>query len=164
MTTSTASTPAALPIAAIEAARKAAAAKASVKCAEQRANGDWAGDSAKRAAATRAANRQRMADEAAALAAQREQAIADAPIRRAKLSVQSARRFDREAAHMAQVAARLDRINRMREAARLVNLLGLRADGTINRNPNSKKRHLMVTRDNCDSIIARAARSRSLAS
>jgi hypothetical protein len=164
MTTSTPTATASIPFAAVETARKAAAAKASAKCAEQRANGDWAGDSAKRAAATRAANRQRMADEAAALAAEREQAIADAPIRRAKLAVATARKFDRHAAHMAQVEAQMDRINRMREAARLVNLLGLRADGTINRNPNSKKRHLMVTRDNCDSIIARAARSRSLAS
>ncbi len=159
-TNAIAASPAHLPIAAIDAARKAAGAKAAATKAARLAAGSvpTIGAGAK-AAATRAARLARQAEAAAELAA---------PVfevgSRARLSVLKARKFDQAEVARQQAIATVERLNRMIEAARLVHLLGFRADGSINRNRNCRKPHIMVTRDNFEGIIARAARSRSLAS
>ena len=161
----TTSTTAHIPFAAEEAARKAAAAKSQSTWAARVAAGevndtDWI----EKGKATRAANKARRAAEAARIEAERQSLIENLPTLRARACVSRARAADKAALAEAEALRQVQLVNRMREAGRLVNLLGLRSDGSINRNPRSRKPHLMVTRDNFEGIIARAARSRSLAS
>ena len=157
MTTSTAT--ASIPFAAEEAARKAAAAKTQATWNARVAAGAVDPDAWKiKMAATRAANKARREAEAAALEAEKAERIANLPTLRARACIDKARAADKAALAEAEARATVERLNRMREAARLVHLHGIRADGSINRNPKSRKPHLMVTRENADSIIARSAR------
>lgn len=151
MTTSTAT--ASIPFAAAEAARKAAAAQTQATWNARVAAGAVDPDAWKiKMAATRAANKARRLAEVTALAAAREQAIADAPIRRAHAAVKAARKFDEVAAHRQQVEAQHARLAGMKRAVVVVNALGLRQPGTRGR------KALMVTRDNFESILARGAK------
>ncbi len=155
MTTSTASAPEISPtFSVVEAARKAAGAKTQATWNAKVAAGDVDPDAWKiKMAATRAANKARREAEVAALAAEREQAIADAPVRRARLAVERARKFDKAAAHRAQVEAQMERLNEMKLAVSVVNAMRLTAPGTRGR------KALMVTRDNAASIIARGRKA-----